>query len=238
MKPEGLKFANSTFSSPPALASHRVPCWGLHPAGKPSTYRLKRPRPAGHLVPKKTVQTTRAHFTLNFCCQDDTCCSTGRPDLRWPTHSLLTWTGSRVRALSGFPSRPKPHPSPLARASLWAQLPEAEPAQPWSPSTRLAPADFPRGAAHQHGALSPTQTHPLCTCPAPSRMQVTRSLGVPMDTPEHHSPSGCDPCGAGPSISHQVPPTDSRARDSSHSMAMSSSGRAPTSAMGTLPCAA
>ena len=157
MKPEGLKVANSTFSSPPALASHRVPCWGLHPAGKPSTYRLKRPRPAGHLVPKKTVQTTRAHFTLNFCCQDDTCCSTGRPDLRWPTHSLLTWTSSRVRARSGFPSRPKPRPSPLAQASLWAQLPEAEPAQPWSPSTRLAPADFPRGAAHQHGALSPTQ---------------------------------------------------------------------------------
>ena len=59
------------------------------------------------------------------------------------------------RALA--PPSPKPRPSPLARASLWAQLPEAEPAQPWSPSTRLAPADFLRSAAHQHGALSPTQ---------------------------------------------------------------------------------
>ena len=153
-----------------------------------------------------------------------------------PCLLLSLWASSSVRARSVLPSRPKPRPSPLARASLWAQLPEAEPAQPWSPSTGLAPADFPRGAAHQHGALSPTQAHPLCTCPAPSRMQVTRSLGVPMDTPEHHSPSGCDPCGAGPSISHLVPPTDSRARDRSHSMAMSSSGRAPTSAMGTLPC--
>ena len=74
--------------------------------------------------------------------------------------------------------------------------------------------------------------------PTPSRVQVTRSLGVPMDTPEHHSPSECDPCGAGPSISHQVPPTDSRARDSSDPTAVSSSGRAPTSAVGTLPCAA
>ena len=106
MKPEGLKVANSTFSSPPALASHRLPCRGLHPAGKPSTYRLKRPRPAGHLVPKKTVQTTRAHFTLNFCCQDGTCCSAGRPDLRWPTQPRAPahlCTSSRLRARSGSP---------------------------------------------------------------------------------------------------------------------------------------
>ena len=111
MKLEGLKVANSTFSSPPELASHRVPCRGLHSAGKPSTYRLKRPRPTGHFVSKKTVQTTRAHFTLNFCCQDDTCCSTGRPDLRWPTHSLLTFgpAPASERALASPPDLSHAH---------------------------------------------------------------------------------------------------------------------------------
>ena len=79
------------------------------------------------------------------------------------------------RALA--PPSPKPRPSPLARASLWAQLPEAEPAQPWSPSTRLALADFLRGAAHQHGALSPTQAlssvH-LCRGPAPADLGYSK----------------------------------------------------------------
>ena len=101
-------------------------------------------------------------------------------------------TGPRVRGRSGCRSRAKPRPSPLARASLWAQLPEAEPGQPWSPPTRPAPADFPRSAARQHGALSTTQ--------ALSSVHLPRSFpgaghtvpGCAMDTPEHHSPSGCD----------------------------------------------
>ena len=70
---------------------------------------------------------------------------------------LLTFAPAPGSERALAPPSPKPRPSPLARASLWAQLPEAEPAQPWSPSTRLALADFLRGAAHQHGALSPTQ---------------------------------------------------------------------------------
>ena len=194
MKPKGLKVASSTVSAPPALASHRGPCQGLHPAGKPSPDRLKRPRPAGHPVPKQTVQTTRARFTLNFCGQDDTCCSTGGPELRWPTHSLehLLTSG----------------PAPGSEGAL-AAGPELSHAHPHWPGhhfghscqrqSRGSPGARPPGQLQltSRGAL-PTSTAPcppprpcpLCTSPAASRVQVTRSLGVPWTRQSTTHPAG------------------------------------------------
>ena len=152
---------------------------------------------------------------------------------RAPSH---LWTGSRVRGRSGCRSRAKPRPSPLARASLWAQLPEAEPGQPWSPPTRPAPADFQRSAPHQHDALSTTQ--------ALSSVHLPRSFpgaghtvpGCVLDTPEHHSPSGCDHRGAGPSIS-PGPPAQTLGPGKAPTCGRAQLRRARTSAVGMLPCA-
>ena len=219
MKPKGLKVASSTVSAPPALASHRGPCQGLHPAGKPSPDRLKRPRPAGHPVPKQTVQTTRARFTLNFCGQDDTCCSTGGPELRWPTHSLehLLTSG----------------PAPGSEGAL-AAGPELSHAHPHWPGhhfghscqrqSRGSPGARPPGQLQltSRGAL-PTSTAPcppprpcpLCTSPAASRVQVTRSLGVPWTRQSTTHPAGVT-TRSWPLHQSRSPSTDSGTRESAH----------------------